>query len=120
MTSQWKVLARFRQLAPVDNEEAEKFLPLCIINLERILAQLSEKADKEDVRIIHAAAALTYYDYALKSSAEQDTLTSFKAGDITVSKSASTLTDSAEKIKQDALLEIVPLLKDTNFIFMNI
>lgn len=120
MTSQWKVLARFKQLVPMDNEEAEKILPLCVINLERVIAQLSDNADKNDIRVINGAAALTYYDYVVRSSAEQDAVTSFKAGDITVSKTASSMTDSAQKIKTDAMLELVPLMKDTRFLFKNI
>ena len=51
MTSQWTVLARFKQLAPVDDAEAEEILPLCVVNLERILAQLREDANKNDIRI---------------------------------------------------------------------
>ncbi len=120
MTSQWNVLARFKQLSPIDDEEAEKILPLCVVNLERVLAQLREDADKNDIRITEAAAALTYYDYILRTSAQADAVTSFKAGDITVSKTASSLSEAAQKIKTDALLELAPLMKDTRFLFINI
>lgn len=120
MTSQWNVLARFRQLIDIDDTEAEKVLPLCVVNLKRILAQLNDNVDPDDIRISEAAAALTYYDYTVRISAQTDEITSFKAGDITVSKTASSLTETAEKIKKDALLELVPLMKDTNFIFMNV
>lgn len=120
MTSQWKVLARFKQLAPIDEKEAEEILPLCIINHERIVKQLRNEDDKDDVRVINASASLTYYDYALRCAAQADTVTSFKAGDITVSKSVSSITENAEKIKTDALLELAPLIKDTQFLFINI
>lgn len=120
MTSQWNVLARFRQLIDIDDDKAEDILPLCVVNLKRILVQLNENADKDDIRIAEAAAALTYYDYAVKLNSQTDEVTSFKAGDVTVSKSVSTLTEAAEKIKSDALIELIPLMKDTNFVFMNI
>ncbi len=120
MTSQWKVLARFKQLAPIDEKEAEEILPLCVINHERIVKQLRSCDDKDDVRVINAAASLTYYDYALRVASQADTVTSFKAGDITVSKTISSITENAEKIKKDALIELTPLLKDTQFLFINI
>ncbi len=120
MTTSWNVLARFRQLIDIDDTEAEKILPLCVVNLQRIQAQLRSDVNQDDVRIAEAAAALTYYDYAIKLSSETDDVTSFKAGDITVSKSVSSLTENAEKMKNSALLELVPLMKDTNFVFMNV
>ncbi len=120
MTTQWNVLSRFRQFIEIDDEEAEKLLPLCVVNLHRILAQLSEKANPDDVRIAEAAAALTYYDYTVRLSSQSQDFTSFKAGDVTVSKTTSSLTENAEKIKKDALLELTPLMRDTNFIFLNV
>ncbi len=120
MTTSWNVLSRFRQFVNLDEYEAEKFLPLCIVNLKRIQAQLRDDADADDIRIQEAAACLTYYDYAVMLSSETDDVTSFKAGDITVSKTTSSLTENAEKMKKDALLELTPLMKDTHFVFMNI
>ncbi len=120
MTTGWNVLSRFRQLITTDDSEAEKILPLCIVNLQRITAVLSDKADEDDVRITEAAAALTYYDYALKLSSEFDNIESFKAGDITVSKTTHSLLESAETVKKNALLELTPLLCDTNFVFINV
>lgn len=120
MTTPWNVLSRFSQLIEIDDKEAEKFLPLCVINLQRIKSQLREDADMSDVRITEAAAALTYYDYTVKLASKSEDFTSFRAGDITVSKTSSSLTENAEKIKKDALLELTPLMRDTNFIFLNV
>lgn len=120
MTTSWNVLARFRQLVDIDDKEAEKLLPLCVVNLHRVNSQLREDVNSDDVRIAQAAAALTYYDYAVRLSFETDNVTSFKAGDITVSKTTTSLTENAEKLKKDALLELVPLMKDTNFVFLNV
>ena len=120
MTTAWNVLARFRQFINISDEEAEKILPLCVVNLRRIQAQLRSDADANDIRIQEAAACLTYYDYTVRLSSETDDVTSFKAGDITVSKTTSSLTENAEKMKKDALLELTPLMKDTQFVFLNI
>lgn len=120
MTTSWNVLARFRQFISIDDEEAEKQLPLCVVNLRRIQAQLRDDVNPDDIRIQEAAACLTYYDYAVNLSHQTDDVTSFRAGDITVSKTTSSLTENAEKMKKEALLEIVPLMKDTGFVFMNI
>lgn len=120
MTTPWNVLSRFRQLLEIDDEEAEKYLPLCVVNLHRIKSQLRDDADMDDVRITEAAAALTYYDYTVRLSSINEDFTSFRAGDITVSKTTSSLTENAEKIKKSALLELTPLMRDTSFIFLNI
>ncbi len=120
MTTSWNVLARFRQFINLDDTEAEKLLPLCVVNLHRINAQLRDDVNTDDIRITEAAAALTYYDYTVRLSSETDDVTSFKAGDITVSKTTSSLTENAEKMKKDALLELAPLMKDTTFIFLNV
>ncbi len=120
MKAQWKVLARFRQLIELSDEEAEEILPLCIVNLEKVLSQVKEDSTESDIRIIEAAAALTYYDYSIKISNQTDNITSFKAGDITVSQTATSLTENAEKMKKEAFLELTPLMRDTSFIFMNV
>ncbi len=120
MISQWNVLARFRQLTTIDDTEAENILPLCVVNLQRVMAVINEKADKNDIRIANAAAALTFYDYTLKQTAQTDNVTSFKAGDVTVSKTTANMMDTAETLKKDALFELTPIMKDTDFIFMNI
>lgn len=120
MTTPWNVLSRFRQLIEIDDDEAENILPLCVVNLHRIRAQLRDGIDEDDIRITEAAAALTYYDYTVRLACASEDFTSFKAGDITVSKSTSSLTENAEKIKKDALLELTPLMRDTSFIFLNV
>lgn len=120
MTTPWNVLSRFRQLIEIDDAEAEKALPLCVVNLSRIKAQLRKDINEDDIRITEAAAALTYYDYTVRLSSEVQDFTSFKAGDITVSKTKSSLTENAEKIKKDALLELTPLIQDTSFVFLNV
>ncbi|MBE6755942.1 MAG: hypothetical protein E7555_05755 [Ruminococcaceae bacterium] len=120
MTTPWNVLSRFRQLLEIFDEEAEQFLPLCVVNLHRIKSQLRDDVNEDDVRITEAAAALTYYDYTVRLSSTSEDFTSFRAGDITVSKTTSSLTENAEKIKRDALLELTPLMRDTNFVFLNV
>ncbi|MBR3588284.1 MAG: hypothetical protein IKL16_01850 [Clostridia bacterium] len=120
MTTSWNVLSRFRQFVNLEEYEAEKILPLCVVNLQRIQAQLRDNVNPDDIRIQEAAACLTYYDYTVRLSSEADNVTSFKAGDITVSKTTSSLKEDAEKMKKDALLELTPLMKDTRFVFLNI
>ena len=120
MTTPWNVLSRFRHLIEIDDTEAEKLLPLCVVNLSRIKSQLRRDVNEEDIRITQAAAALTYYDYAVRLTSEDEDFTSFKAGDVTVSKSKSSLTENAEKIKNDALTALAPLIQDTSFIFLNV
>ncbi len=120
MITQWNVLARLRQLMASDDEQDSELIPICLMNLERVLSLLDEKSDKDDVRIIQAAAALSYYDYSLRKMSCEDNVTSFKAGDITVSKSKNAIMEIAEKQRAEALAELTPLMKDTQFSFRQI
>lgn len=47
-------------------------------------------------------------------------VTSFKAGDVTVSISPAALAEQAEKEKTKAILAAAPLLKDDDFLFRQV
>lgn len=117
MINQWNVLNRLCQFISIDEEEVENALPLCVVNMKKIEIKLREDADKNDIRICEAAACMSYYDYVLKLSSQEDNITSFKAGDVTITRSVKSLLEQATTLKNEALKELIPLLKDNNFVF---
>ena len=69
---------------------------------------------------INAAAASVNYRLCVKKMNTDENVTSFKAGDVTVSISPSALIDRAEKEKSEAMLAALPLLNDDEFVFRQV
>lgn len=116
MVTAWNVLKRLEHFISYDISEKDKILSVCVANLEKVLSTVDENCDKNDCRITEAAAAMSYYDFAVRAAGEnKDHLTSFKAGDVTVRKTPQTLIEIASTVKRDALRALVPLCKDDSF-----
>ena len=72
-------------------------------------------ADRDDVRIAQAAAGLAYYALCVRRAGSADGIQSFKAGDISVEKSADSSLKFAASVRDSALAELTPLLSDEGF-----
>lgn len=121
----WEVKDSLSQLTDWESSEEENILSLCKACLKEIEALLKPDADCTDIRIASAAAALAYYKLSLKRSfrSEEEAITSFKAGDVSITQSkadVSRLADKAESHYRKSLESILPLCKDTGFAFENI
>ncbi len=95
----------------------EELFPLCISASKEITARLRDNAEKSDIRLINLAAAMVNYRLCVKNMSSEDGVTSFKAGDVTVSISPSALLEQAEKEKTSAFLSALPLFRDDEFFF---
>ena len=95
----------------------EELAPLCSAAAMEIVPRISANADHSDVRLINLAAAMVNYRLCVKNIHSAEGLTSFKAGDVTVSISPNALVEQAEKEKATAMLAALPLLKDDGFFF---
>jgi hypothetical protein len=115
--NQWTVLNSLRRITELDGKGAAAALPLCLASIEEIRLLLKDGADEDDPRAVNAAAGLAYYKYTLRKLSDDDSVTSFKAGDVIVSKSASYVMDKASKIRDDAFVAALPLMRDDSFVF---
>lgn len=120
MITKWIVLAHLKQIASLNGAEEGEALPLCQIALEEILIQLREGADKNDIRIASAASCLANYKMTLKAAGNADELESFKAGDVSVKLNNEKSLELAGKALSEAMLALVPLTRDTGFLFRKI
>ncbi len=120
MINSHNVLARLRQLVTLDEEGAENALPLCRLCLEEILSRLKESADKDDPRIAQAAAGLAYYRKVIREAADNDGTTSFKAGDVTVTRTPAAMLEIACTVRDEAILQAAELLEDCGFVFRQV
>lgn len=120
MINSHNVLARLRQLVTLDEEGAENALPLCRLCLEEILSRLKESADKDDPRIAQAAAGLAYYRKVIREAADSDGTTSFKAGDVTVTRTPAAMLEIACAVRDEAILQAADLFEDCGFVFRQV
>ena len=81
------------------------------------MPRIKPDAEHSDIRLINLAAATVNYRLCVRNIHSDEGITSFKAGDVTVSISPSALVEQAEKEKTAATLAALPLLKDDGFFF---
>ena len=120
MINSHNVLARLRQLVTLDDEGAENALPLCRLCLEEILSRLKEGADKDDPRIAQAAAGLAYYRKVIREATDSEGTTSFKAGDVTVTRTPAAMLEIACNVRDEAILQAAELFEDCGFVFRQV
>lgn len=120
MINSQTVLYRLRQLVTLDEEGAENALPLCVMCLEDVMCRLRKNADPDDPRVAQAAAALAGYRLALRNAADSDGNVSFKAGDVTVTRSPASMIEYAAKMRDEAIIQAADLLTDSSFVFRQV
>ena len=118
--NEWSVLAALREMTVLEDGAASQALPLCRSALQTLVSRLKDGADPADSRLIRAAAGLAYYKWTLRNFAGTDGITSFKAGDVTVSRSSACTLEQAEKVRDESLLAALPLLTDDAFLFCSV
>ncbi len=98
----------------------EQLAPVCTLAVNELVPRVKNESVHSDARLVSLAAAMANYRLCAKKVRNSDGVTSFKAGDVTVSVSAAALMEQAEKDRKDALLAALPLLKDDEFIFRQV
>ncbi len=118
--SQWAVLNALKQLTVIDDSETSEILPTCKSSLDELGARLKNAADIGNIRIIKAAAGAAYYSLMLKRLSGEESMVSFKAGDVTVSKSTAAAFELASKVREETIRAALPLLRDDEFLFKQV
>lgn len=121
----WEVKDYLGELTDISAYKEEEILPLCRSCIKEIDSRLKPDADREDFRVIAAAAGLAYYKLALKKSSleSEPSLTSFKAGDVSIEQDSKTVEVFLERAKDfydKKSADIIPLCKDDSFAFNQI
>lgn len=119
MVNELDVLDVLKQLTDVSETESRTVTDLCRQCFESLVSELREDADTEDRRIISAAAAEAFYKLCIKEkAAAQAGISSFKAGDLSVTQDTGE-TDgklrAAQALYETERKKLAPLLKDTGF-----
>ena len=98
----------------------EELAPVCTLTVNEILPRVRSKEMHSDARLVSLAAAMVNYRLCVKKMRNTNEVTSFKAGDVTVSVSPNMMIELAEKEKNDALIAALPLLTDDEFVFRQV
>lgn len=98
----------------------EELAPVCTMAVNELMPRVRSCEMHSDARLIALAAAMVNCRLCAKKLGNSDNVTSFKAGDVTVSISASAYMEQAEKERHNALIAALPLLKDDEFLFRQV
>ncbi|MDR0531791.1 MAG: hypothetical protein LBG83_07000 [Oscillospiraceae bacterium] len=118
--TQYSILGRLRLMTQLDDEQAMAALPLCAAAMEQLLARLKPGANRGDPRLDQAGAAAALCMLLLReeNTSADEGFSSFKAGDITVTKKEkanAARMAAAEQLRAQALEDARELLRDTGF-----
>lgn len=111
------VFERLSSMIEIDKGEKSRLMPFCETAAAVIGAKTRADADKSDVRLLTAAAALAYGRYMLLRGASDGNIESFKAGDVTVSYGNSSAGQSIDSFVKAALADAADLFSDDDFVF---
>lgn len=115
----WSILDALRRNHAVQGTD-EELAPLCAAAAKELEARIKDNADCTDIRLINACASMVNYRLCMRKSEGDEAVTSFKAGDVTVSISPSAVIERAEKEKSEAIIAALPLLRDEGFVFRQV
>lgn len=117
MINVWSVSQLLEDTGVLNADEAKKATPFCLAACSAISSRLRDIKNEDNPAVLMACAGIALYNYTLFSGCGSDDFSSFKAGDITVSRSASASAENAAKFRDEALLSAAPFLTDIDFVF---
>lgn len=100
----------------LSEDDAKKAMPFCISASNKLSKQLKDASFEDQLEVIMACAGMALYNYALMNSTNDD-FDSFKAGDVTISRSPASVLENAVKLRDETMVNATPYLTDINFMF---
>ncbi len=115
-----KVAKAVRKIMKLTEEETFDVMPTVSVACAQLSDRLEKPEKASDPRVVNAAVYLSYYRLLLRNAAQDDTPTSFKAGDVTVSQSPALALSQAAALRDEAIIAAAPLLRDMDFVFRQV
>ncbi len=113
----WAVLNCLGTLPIPQDVDAAERIAFCRAAVEELQPRIREDADPNDPRLLRAAAGIACALCALRERAQTDDVSYFKAGDVTIHRSAVNHIAAAEKLREEGIRLALPLLRDDGFLF---
>ena len=117
MINVWSVSQVLEDTGILTADEAKKATPFCLAACSALSPRLRDIKNEDNPAVVMACAGIALYNYTLSVGAGSDDFSSFKAGDVTISRSASATVECAEKFRDEALVAAAPYLTDVDFVF---
>ena len=106
---------RYGNIAPESDVKA-----ICFTAIRELEPLLKEGCQDDDIRVLGAAAAKANLRLWSRVLYSDDSVASFRAGDIAVSFSPQTMVNMAESEYNQAISALSPLLRDDGFSFRQV
>jgi len=110
-----QVLAVLKSIRLFDEIPEPVLLLESVRALGEVKEQLRDDADEHDPRVVLTAAALARYRLFCNMLEGGDRFSSYKAGDITIARDLKAEFELERQLRQQALLDAVPILQDGGF-----
>ena len=117
MINVWSVSQVLEDTGVLTPEDAKRALPFCLSACSQLSKRLKDVKNEDEPAVINACAGVALYNYTLLQRSKSDEFSSFKAGDISISKSADSSFEGAVKFRDEALLQASEYLTDVDFVF---
>lgn len=118
--SVWSVAKLLEDTGILTEDEVKKAIPFCLSACARLSKRLRDEKFCDEPAVINACAGIALYDYTLLKSSSAEDFSSFKAGDVTISRSSSSSFESAVKFRDEAMLNATDYLTDVDFVFRTV
>lgn len=110
----------FEKVSEIFADTDDSLLPFCEQAAAVINSKMRAGVDASDIRLLTAAAAIALDEYSAMQNVSDGDVSSFKAGDVTVSKGNASARDAAENFRKNALIQAADLLADSHFVFRTV
>ena len=117
MINVWSVSKLLEDTGVLTEDEAKRVMPFCLSACAKLSKRLKDVKFEDEPAVITACAGIALYNYTLLRSHSDENFESFKAGDITITKSPSASFESAVKFRDEAMLNATDYLTDVDFVF---
>ena len=117
MINVWSVSKLLEDTGILTEDETKKAMPFCLSACTMLSKRLKDVKFEDEPAVITACAGIALYNYTLLRSHSDENFESFKAGDITITKSPSASFENAVKFRDEAMLNATYYLTDVDFVF---
>lgn len=120
MINVWSVAKLLEDTGVLTEDEIKKAMPFCLSACARLSKRLKNEKFCDEPAVINACAGIALYDYTLLKCSSAEDFSSFKAGDVTISRSSSSSFEGAVKFRDEAMLNATDYLTDMDFVFRTV
>lgn len=117
MINVWSVSKTLEDTGVLSAEDTKKAMPFCVSACAQLSKRLKDIKFEDEPAVVNACAGIALYSYTLLQSSSDEDFSSFKAGDVTISKSSSASIESAVRFRDEAMLQASDYLTDVDFVF---